>query len=102
MACSLAAVATQTWLPHTIGLECARPGTGTRHLTPLPAGTSHVVGAAGPHFALERWTLPNAHYEAGRMDRCLTVTNVGDPVTIRYQGGTETLKFETFPVRAPV
>lgn len=54
-------------------------------------GNRYVVGAAGPHFALERWQLPNAHFEAGRNDRCLTVSNVGDPVVIRYEGGQETL-----------
>lgn len=54
-------------------------------------GNRYSVGAVGPHFALERWTLPNAHFEGGGMDRCLTVTNVGDPVAIRYEGGLEML-----------
>lgn len=54
-------------------------------------GNRYVVGAAGPHFALERWRLSNAHFEDGRFKRCLTVSNVGDPVVIRYEGGEETL-----------
>jgi mannose-6-phosphate isomerase len=36
----------------------------------------YVVGCAGPHFALER---------------CLTISNVGDPARLIARGGTETL-----------
>jgi mannose-6-phosphate isomerase len=54
-------------------------------------GNSYTIGAAGPHFALERWRLGNAHFEDGRHQRALTLSNVGDPVTIRYEGGEESL-----------
>ena len=54
-------------------------------------GNSYTIGAAGPHFALERWRLGNAHFEDGRHQRALTLSNVGDPVTIRYDGGEEIL-----------
>jgi len=46
-----------------------------------------VVGCAGPHFALERWTLAGPHREPAHPWRCLTLTNLGDPVTLSYQGG---------------
>lgn len=54
-------------------------------------GNRYVVGAAGRYFALERWGLTNAHAEPAQPARCLTLSNVGDPVTIRYAGGDETL-----------
>jgi mannose-6-phosphate isomerase len=54
-------------------------------------GNTYTVGAAGPHFALERWNLVNAHFESGSYKRCLTLSNVGDPVVIKYEGGEETL-----------
>ena len=50
-----------------------------------------VVGAAGPHFALERWTLNGAHVVPAHPERCTTLTNVGDPVLLDYQGGEEVL-----------
>lgn len=57
----------------------ARPG-------PEP-GNQLVIGGAGPHFALERWTLTEPHREPARPDRCLILSNVGDPVALRYAGG---------------
>jgi len=51
----------------------------------------YVVGCAGPHFALERWTLFAPHTERVPRRRCLTLSNVGNPVRLDYQGGTETL-----------
>jgi mannose-6-phosphate isomerase len=59
----------------------------------LPAsGANHyTVGCAGPHFALERWTLREPHLDRLDGRRCLTVSNVGDPLTIEYDGGNETL-----------
>lgn len=55
------------------------------------AGNRYVVGCAGPHFALERWTLAGPHREPAHPHRCLTLSNVGDPVTIAHAGGSETL-----------
>jgi mannose-6-phosphate isomerase len=47
---------------------------------------------AGPHFALERWTLTGPYTEPAHPERCLTLSNVGDPVRIEYGGGTERLE----------
>jgi mannose-6-phosphate isomerase len=55
-------------------------------------GNRYSIGAAGPHFALERWSLGNAHFEDGRYRRALALTNVGEPITIRYEGGEETIQ----------
>lgn len=52
---------------------------------------SYRVGCAGPYFALERWALQEPHQEPAHLDRCLTISNVGAPVAIRYAGGEETL-----------
>jgi mannose-6-phosphate isomerase len=51
----------------------------------------YVLGCAGPYFALERWTLSEPHIELEHPWRCLTLSNVGMPVQIEYQGGSETL-----------
>ncbi len=50
-----------------------------------------VLCCAGPHFALERWTLNAPRTEPSHPRRCLTLTNVGDAVDIEYAGGTERL-----------
>ena len=50
-----------------------------------------VVGCAGPHFALERWNLSVPFNVPARPDRCVTLTNLGEPVAISYDGGVETL-----------
>ena len=50
-----------------------------------------VLCAAGPHFALERWTLSETHPEPSHPRRCLTLSNVGGPVRLEYEGGTATL-----------
>ena len=50
------------------------------------------VCCAGPHFALERWTLAEPHAEPSHPRRCLLLSNVGEgEVTLEYGGGTETL-----------
>jgi mannose-6-phosphate isomerase len=51
-----------------------------------------VVGCAGPHFALERWNLAVPFRVPARLDRCLTLTNLGEPVAISWDGGIETLE----------
>jgi len=51
----------------------------------------YVVGCAGPYFALERWSLAGPHREPAHPARCLTLSNVGAPVELRYAGGVETL-----------
>ena len=50
-----------------------------------------VFGCAGPHFALERWTLTEPLTEPSHPERCLTLSNVGEAVLIEYEGGTEAL-----------
>ena len=50
-----------------------------------------VVGCAGPHFALERWNLAVPFEVPGRPDRCLTLTNLGEPVAVSWDGGVELL-----------
>ncbi len=51
-----------------------------------------VVCCAGPHFALERWTLSEPHAEPSHPHRCLLLSNVGEgAMTMEYGGGTETL-----------
>ena len=48
------------------------------------------IGCAGEHFALERWTL-RAPFHRRRLDRANTVSNVGMPLTIEFDGGSMTL-----------
>ncbi len=51
-----------------------------------------VLCCAGPHFALERWTLTEAHTEPPHPRRFFTLSNVGEgPVELEYEGGSETL-----------
>jgi mannose-6-phosphate isomerase len=59
----------------------------------LESGSNRrVLCCAGPYFALERWTLTQLHApQPPHPERCLTLSNVGDPARIEYAGGTETL-----------
>ena len=50
-----------------------------------------VLCCAGPHFALERWTLARTHEAPVHPRRCLTLSNVGVPCRIEYGGGEVTL-----------
>jgi mannose-6-phosphate isomerase len=51
-----------------------------------------VLCCAGPHLALERWTLTETHTEPWHPRRFLTLSNVGEgPVELEYEGGFETL-----------
>jgi mannose-6-phosphate isomerase len=50
-----------------------------------------VLCCAGPYFALERWTLTKPYTEPAHPERCLTLSNVGDPVRIEHEGETEEL-----------
>lgn len=67
-------------IPHP-GLEKAPDRNGNRAR----------ICCAGPHFALERWTLAGPHVEPAHPERCLTLSNVGDAVTIRWSGGETVL-----------
>jgi mannose-6-phosphate isomerase len=50
-----------------------------------------LVCCAGPHFALERWSLTESYTEPAHPRRCLTLSNVGAPVRLDYSGGSDTL-----------
>lgn len=54
-------------------------------------GVRRAFGCAGPHFALERWTLTEPYVAHAHPWRCLTLSNVGKRVKLEYVGGTETL-----------
>lgn len=59
---------------------------------PIRRGSnSYRFGCAGPHFALERWSLRETHTEPEHLDRCLTISSAGDPIDIHYRGGSLTL-----------
>lgn len=58
---------------------------------PGSADNQFRLCCAGPHFALERWTLRSPHTERLDGRRALTVASVSTPVRIDYAGGTETL-----------
>lgn len=53
--------------------------------------TRRILCAAGPHFALERWTLSGLYSEPPHPERCATLSNVGEPVKVEYEGGVERL-----------
>ena len=60
---------------------------------PLEDGSNRrVICCSGPHFALERWTLTEPYAEPAHPERCLTLSNVGDPVRIEHPGGIERLE----------
>ena len=51
-----------------------------------------VLCCAGPHFALEHWTLTKPHTEPAHPGRFVTLSNVGESdVGVEYEGGTERL-----------
>ena len=55
-------------------------------------GNRRVLCCAGPHFALERWTLTEKHVEPSHRRRFFTLSNVGEvPVELEYGGGSQTL-----------
>jgi mannose-6-phosphate isomerase len=56
------------------------------------AANRRVLCCAGPHFALEHWTLTETHTEPSHLRRFLTLSNVGGgPVELAYEGGSVTL-----------
>jgi mannose-6-phosphate isomerase len=54
-------------------------------------GNRITVGCAGPYFALERWRLTAPHHDPAHPGRFLTLSNVGEPVTIAWSSGEQTL-----------
>jgi mannose-6-phosphate isomerase len=68
-----------------------RPNPGLALENGRAAANRRILCCAGPYFALERWTLTQPYTEPSHPSRCLTLSNVGDPASIEYAGGTETL-----------
>ncbi len=68
-----------------------RPNPGLALENGRPGANRRILCCAGPYFALERWILTGLHTEPSHPERCLTLSNVGDPARIEYAGGTETL-----------
>lgn len=68
-----------------------KPNAGLIKTTSNGTGNRYVVGGAGPHFALERWTLVAPHREPAHPDRCLTLSNLGNQVSVAFNGGVTTL-----------
>ncbi len=68
-----------------------KPNSGLKKVNPAPNGNRFVVGAAGPHFALERWSLVAPHRHTAQVGKCLTLTNLGLVVSIAFNGGVTTL-----------
>jgi mannose-6-phosphate isomerase len=66
-----------------------KPNTG---ITITRDDNRYTVCCAGPHFALERWSLAGSHQQSAHQERCLTMTNVGDPVVISFDGREERLE----------
>ncbi|MGH2558793.1 MAG: hypothetical protein ACRDJH_06995, partial [Thermomicrobiales bacterium] len=60
---------------------------------PIQAGDTvyFVVGGAGPHFALERWTITEPHHEPAHTGHCLTISNLGEAVRFDCTAGTTIL-----------
>jgi mannose-6-phosphate isomerase len=54
-------------------------------------GNLYRTGSAGPYFALERWSLRTTHHEPSHSERCLIISNVGEPVAIEFGSGREAL-----------
>ena len=54
-------------------------------------GNTRTIGCASPYFVLERWSLSKSHQEPAHPWRCLTLSNVGNPVRLSFDGATETL-----------
>jgi mannose-6-phosphate isomerase len=66
------------------------PNPGLKKFSP-EAGNTLTVGCACPYFVLERWRLTQPHLDPAHPWRFLTLSNVGEPVTIAWEGGEETL-----------
>jgi mannose-6-phosphate isomerase len=54
-------------------------------------GNSYRIGGVCKHFAVERWSLTEDHHDDQQGRRCGLLSNVGEPIAIRYAGGEETL-----------
>jgi mannose-6-phosphate isomerase len=68
-----------------------RPNPGLALENGTAAANRRILCCAGPYFALERWTLTQPYTEPSHPSLCLMLSNVGDPASIEYAGGTEML-----------
>lgn len=57
----------------------------------FPQGRSRI-GAACPHFALERWSLDDTVTHDKRGRRCSLLSNVGERILLRWAGGEDDLE----------
>jgi mannose-6-phosphate isomerase len=78
-----------------------RPSFGPGLAVPVDDGVQRVFLAAGPYFALERWTAGTAAPLRHGFETALIVTNLGAPVSVTCGGTTEQLgRAETLLVPA--
>src|SRR5215210_2436481 len=68
-----------------------RPNPGLALEDRRAVANRRILCCAGPHFALEHWTLTEPYTVPSHRRRCLTFSNIGDSARIEYAGGTETL-----------
>lgn len=52
---------------------------------------TRTLCCAGPHFALERLSLKQPFIKAATPSRCTVLSNLGDTLTLEFEGGSETL-----------
>lgn len=69
-----------------------RPNPGLALENGRAVANRRILCCAGPYFALERWTLTEPYTEPPHPRRFLTLSNVGDPVSLEYAGGVERLE----------
>ncbi|WP_017653451.1 class I mannose-6-phosphate isomerase [Fortiea contorta] len=70
------------------------------HYQPLPnhglklqsGANLRIFGCAGPYFALEHWILNESYLEPSHVERCLTLSNVGNVVQLEFASGIESLE----------
>src|SRR3954467_13740726 len=85
----LMAVVTNTWSPHTTGLECASPGSGARHRIAVPFAPSQVSGNISPSAMPDADGPPNEGQLPGAGAAWAIGTAPGAGVrTIRRAGST--------------
>ena len=68
-----------------------KPNGGLKKTNHAGNGNRFSVGAAGPHFALERWSLVAPYRHIAPIGKCLTLSNLGPMVSIAFNGGVTTL-----------
>lgn len=58
----------------------------------IQSGTNtRTIGCAGSYFALEHWRLKEPYTEPSHPHRCITITNVSNPIQLEFEHGVESL-----------